>query len=145
MGKDTINDKIDQFNEIYHEITLNGDEDEAYPGVIEARRRHLQPSLTHIDESLWYDNSAHTQEKHSDTAQTQSETLSNTHGDGHGDVQGDGIDVKNGDGDSRVDKLSNTYGDGHGDGNGDEDDDDGGGDCRVESEKRLEFLIDRAR
>ena len=58
----SIFEEIDDF---YHELTLNGDED-VFPGVMEAKRRRLQSPFTHIDESLWYDDSAHSQSNNED-------------------------------------------------------------------------------
>ena len=56
-----ISREIDEF---FHEITLDGDEDDEFPGVMEAKRRRLQSPFTHVNESLWYDKSAHTQNNH---------------------------------------------------------------------------------
>ena len=56
-----ISREIDEF---FHEITLDGDEDDEFPGVMEAKRRRLQSPFTHVNESLCYDDSAHTQNNH---------------------------------------------------------------------------------
>ena len=54
-GDPVVHRQIDELAEMYDELTLNGDEDEEFPGVTEARKRRRIHPLTHINQSLWYD------------------------------------------------------------------------------------------
>ena len=46
---------IDDLEKEHEELTLNGDEDEDFPGAIEARNRRMNHPFTHIEQSLWYE------------------------------------------------------------------------------------------